>query len=104
MAKQLIMPPDNLQERIVYMERVRQWNFASHMKRKVYVQTFGCQQNEADSEKYLGMAVDMGYEQTDIPDDADLIIFNTCAIREHAEQKALSIVGQYKHQIGRAHV
>ncbi|MBE6559105.1 MAG: tRNA (N6-isopentenyl adenosine(37)-C2)-methylthiotransferase MiaB [Ruminococcaceae bacterium] len=97
MAKQLIMPPDNLQERIVYMERVRQWNFASHMKRKVYVQTFGCQQNEADSEKYLGMAVDMGYEQTDIPDDADLIIVNTCAIREHAEKKALSIIGQYKH-------
>ena len=97
MAKQLIMPPDNLQERIVYMERVRQWNFASHMKRKVYVQTFGCQQNEADSEKYIGMAVDMGYEQTDIPDDADLIIVNTCAIREHAEKKALSIIGQYKH-------
>ena len=39
----------------------------------------------------------MGYEITDTPENADLIMVNTCAIREHAEQKALSIVGQYKH-------
>ncbi len=97
MAKQLIMPPDDLSSRLDYMKRVRAWNQAAPDKRKVFVQTFGCQQNEADSEKYLGMAVDMGYEPTDTPDNADLIIVNTCAIREHAEKKALSIIGQYKH-------
>ena len=64
---------------------------------RCFVLTFGCQQNEADSEKLAGMAKDMGYELTDDPADADLIAVNTCAIREHAEQKALSIVGQYKH-------
>ena len=64
---------------------------------RCFVLTFGCQQNEADSEKLAGMAKDMGYELCDDPADADLITVNTCAIREHAEQKALSIVGQYKH-------
>ena len=65
--------------------------------KRVFVQTFGCQQNEADSEKLLGMAVAMGYIPTEKPDDADLIVVNTCAVREHAEKKTLSIIGQYKH-------
>ncbi|MGM9641717.1 MAG: tRNA (N6-isopentenyl adenosine(37)-C2)-methylthiotransferase MiaB [Eubacteriales bacterium] len=64
---------------------------------KCYVQTFGCQQNEADSERLAGMAVDMGYTLTGTPGEADLIVVNTCAIREHAEKKALSLIGQYKH-------
>ena len=64
---------------------------------RAYVLTFGCQQNEADSEKLAGLASEMGYEKAAHPDEADLIIVNTCAVREHAEQKALSIVGQYKH-------
>ncbi len=62
-----------------------------------FVLTFGCQQNEADSEKLSGMAAAMGYRITDRADAADLILVNTCAIREHAEKKALSIIGQYKH-------
>ena len=66
-------------------------------RRKAYVLTFGCQQNEADSEKLSGMAEQMGYETVNVPDEADLIVVNTCAIREHAEQKALSIIGQFKH-------
>ena len=64
---------------------------------KVFVLTLGCQQNEADSEKLMGMALEMGYEKTNVPDDASLIIVNTCAIREHAEKRALSLIGQYKH-------
>ncbi|MBQ8689952.1 MAG: tRNA (N6-isopentenyl adenosine(37)-C2)-methylthiotransferase MiaB [Clostridia bacterium] len=58
--------------------------------------TLGCQQNEADSEKIRAMAVDMGYGLTDSPECADLIVVNTCAIRRHAELKALSIVGNFK--------
>ena len=65
--------------------------------RRAFVLTFGCQQNEADSEKIAGLCEAMGYAITEAPEDADLIMVNTCAIREHAEQKALSIVGQYKH-------
>ena len=63
----------------------------------VFVNTFGCQQNEADSEKILGLASAMGYTPTEDSEKADLIVVNTCAVREHAEKRALSVVGQYKH-------
>ena len=62
----------------------------------VCILTFGCQQNEADSEKLRGMAHEMGYTDVDDPAEADLILLNTCAIREHAEQKVLSYVGRLK--------
>ena len=62
----------------------------------VSVLTFGCQQNEADSEKLLGLAASMGYTPVDDPADAALILVNTCAIREHAEQKVLSVIGGLK--------
>lgn len=62
----------------------------------VCILTFGCQQNEADSEKLRGMAHEMGYTDAADPADADLILLNTCAIREHAEQKVLSYVGRLK--------
>ncbi len=77
-----------------YIEKVKAINGAN--KRKIYIATFGCQQNEADSEKILGMASEMGYERTDTPSDADMIILNTCAIRQHAEEKALSMLGTFK--------
>ena len=83
-----------------YIERVR--NTVSEQSRKkaralrVYIATFGCQQNEADSERLLGSAIELGYEKTDIAENADLIIYNTCAVREHAELKALSKTGQLK--------
>ena len=63
----------------------------------VYVRTFGCQQNEADSERMMGVAISMGYRKVEAPEEAKLILVNTCAVREHAEKKALSIIGSYKH-------
>ncbi len=84
-----------------YIEKVKNENDKllefSGEKRRAFVITFGCQQNEADGEKMAGLATAMGYEITKEVSDASLILVNTCAIREHAEQKALSIVGQYKH-------
>ncbi len=64
---------------------------------RIFVETYGCQQNEADSEKLLGMALNIGYEQSKDKESADLILVNTCAVREHAELKALSNTGQLKH-------
>ncbi|MBP5293483.1 MAG: tRNA (N6-isopentenyl adenosine(37)-C2)-methylthiotransferase MiaB [Clostridia bacterium] len=68
------------------------------LEKKAFIRTFGCQQNEADSEKIAGMCREMGYRISDTPEGADLIVVNTCAIREHAEKKALSVIGQYKHE------
>jgi len=101
MAKLQALPPLDPEARLTYMTRVRAWNDAyateRGRRRAVYVETFGCQQNEADSEKIAGMAQAMGYEVVSAPESADLIMVNTCAIREHAEKRALSIIGQYKH-------
>ena len=72
-----------------YMARVRE--LLGDRPRGVYMQTFGCQQNEADSERLCGMAEEMGYTVVSEPEEADLILVNTCAIREHAELKTLSI-------------
>ena len=63
-----------------------------------HVITFGCQQNERDSETVLGYLSEMGYTPTDDPERADVIVMNTCAIREHAEVKALSMLGRFKSQ------
>lgn len=89
------LPADISAEQKRYAALVREYN--SCAERFVYVQTFGCQQNEADSELLAGIAADMGYIPTSEPDRADLILVNTCAVREHAEQKALSSIGQLKH-------
>lgn len=78
-----------------FMRRVRTLNEGKELF--ATVQTFGCQQNEADSERIAGMLEAMGYTIVDDPKIADVIMVNTCAIREHAEQRALSITGQFKH-------
>ncbi len=77
-----------------YLSLVFEYNKGK--KRLASVITLGCQQNEADSEKIRAFAVSMGYTLTDEPREANLIVVNTCAIREHAELKALSIVGNFK--------
>src|SRR4030065_1955044 len=66
------------------------------MSKKVYIYTFGCQMNIHDSEKMVGLLSEKGYASTENPENADLIIFNTCAIREKAEQKFYSQLGRAK--------
>ena len=62
-----------------------------------FVDTYGCQQNEADSEIIRGILHEMGYEMTDDEKCADVIIINSCAVREHAEQRVLGNVGALVH-------
>jgi tRNA-2-methylthio-N6-dimethylallyladenosine synthase len=63
---------------------------------KVYVHTFGCQMNESDSQRMLELLARHAFAPTGSPEDADLILLNTCAIREKAEQKLLSALGRYR--------
>ena len=63
---------------------------------KAFVHTYGCQGNVADSEHIKGMLVDMGYELCADVADADFILYNTCAIREHAEDRVFGNVGALK--------
>jgi tRNA-2-methylthio-N6-dimethylallyladenosine synthase len=62
----------------------------------VYVETYGCQMNVSDSELMLGKLAAHGYEAVDKPDGADVILVNTCAIREHAEQRVIGRLGELK--------
>lgn len=62
----------------------------------LYVHSFGCQQNVNDGEKIKGVLTDIGFGLAARPEDADLIVFNTCAVREHAEQRVFGNVGALK--------
>lgn len=64
--------------------------------RYVYLETFGCQMNENDTGRMMGLLKDMAFKATDRPDAADLIIINTCSVRDKAEHKLYSILGRFK--------
>ncbi len=61
-----------------------------------YILTMGCQLNENDSEKISGMLTEMGYTETQKFEDADIVIFNTCCVRENAEERLFGKVGEIK--------
>ena len=67
------------------------------MPQKVYIETVGCQMNVLDSELVIGALRKQGYELTDAPADADVLLFNTCSVREHAEEKVYSALGRVRH-------
>ena len=80
-----------------YMQRVRSLVEKIYpQKPKAHIVIYGCQQNVSDGEKIRGMLCEMGYEMTDDITGADFIIFNTCAVREHAEQRVWGNVGATK--------
>ena len=73
------------------------------MTKKVHIKTYGCQMNVYDSSRMADVLAPMGYEQTDTPDGADLVILNTCHIREKAAEKVYSDLGRVReHQLARA--
>src|SRR5579862_5761380 len=61
-----------------------------------YIETFGCQMNVHDSEKVIGTLLAQGYSQVATPDEAELVFYNTCSIRDKAEQKVFSRLQQFK--------
>ena len=72
-------------------------NTAAHKSPLAFVDTYGCQQNEADSERIRGYLAEMGYGFTQDENEADVIVINTCAVREHAEDRVLGNVGALVH-------
>lgn len=67
-------------------------------KKKVYIETLGCQMNKSDAERMYGMLEHIGYTQTENPKEADLLIINTCSIRQLSEDKAYSQIGVWGKQ------
>lgn len=83
-----------------YIETVKQYNhdkiLESSKPMRYYIETFGCQMNENDSERLSGMLSEMGYSECFDRKESDLILFNTCCVRENAEQKVYGHLGALK--------
>ena len=70
--------------------------YTGWVSKTFYIETFGCQMNAHDSEKVVGTLEQQGYVQTQVEDDAGLILYNTCSIRDKAEQKVFHRLNEYK--------
>lgn len=94
-----IIPEEELQQQVPYREKVRQHYVDTKPDGPplACIRTFGCQQNVADSERIKGMLVEMGFSFTENVEEADFILFNTCAVREHACDRVFGNVGALKH-------
>ncbi len=99
MLLQNVTAPDTAaaDEQRAYAARVRTILAAKYTNTpSAAVVTYGCQQNVSDSERIKGLLCEMGYRLTDDPKSADFVVFNTCAVREHAELRVFGNVGSYK--------
>ena len=85
---------EEIKEQKEYIEKVKKLNLGKNLKYAVL--TMGCQLNENDSEKLSGMMEEMGYSKTDKLEDANLIVFNTCCVRENAEDRLFGKLGEVK--------
>ena len=95
MPSPVTVSEEQLQNQFTYIDAVSA--LIRDKQPRAYTHTFGCQQNEADTERIRGMLHEMGYTMTDRPEDADFILYNTCAVREHAEDRAFGNIGALSH-------
>ena len=107
MKERKIVPPQELEAQKAYARAVKDALGGREMK--YCIVTLGCQMNAHDSETIAGMLDEMGMTPTELREDADLVLYNTCCVRENAENKAIGNVIWLKElkavkQIGRAHV
>ena len=96
-TKTTVISPEELHRQAEFCGEIREYWADRGIVPKAFVDTYGCQQNEADSERIRGMLVEAGYGLTDTEEGADVIVLNTCAIREHAEQRVFGNVGALVH-------
>ena len=95
--KNVIVPEADLIRQKEFEKKIKEM-FASREAHPVAcVDTFGCQQNVADGQKLMGMLLECGFTLTDVPLEADLVILNTCAVREHAEDRVFGNLGVLTH-------
>ena len=95
--KNVEIPAQDLARQRDFEERIREMFSARQVHPVACVDTFGCQQNVADGERLMGMLEACGFTFTQEPGQADLVILNTCAVREHAEQRVFGNLGMLTH-------
>ncbi len=93
----VFVPDGELKRQAAYRERVRLLLAKRYLEPPLcHLHTFGCQGNVNDGEKLRGMLAEMGYGFTDRKEEAGLILYNTCAVREHAEDRVFGLIGELK--------
>lgn len=97
MSRTKLIPQQEMEKQKEYGKKVCNYWSEQGKKPLAHVITYGCQQNENDSERIRGMLFEMGYGFTEENENADLILFNTCAVREGAELRVLGNIGALKH-------
>lgn len=95
--KEILISQEEIDRQMALCDAIAAEVAALPEKPKAMVDTYGCQQNEADSEQIRGMFRRMGYDFTEDEHEADVIVINTCAVREHAEMRVLGNVGALTH-------
>ena len=96
-TKTTVINEAQLSSQFAFCDKIQAYWHEKNITPTAYVETYGCQQNEADSEKLRGYLVQSGYAITDKAEGADVVIMNTCAIREHAEQRVFGNLGALTH-------
>ena len=94
MSKPFDIELERLTGQASYSEAVR--GVGAGQRGTFFLETFGCQMNDHDSEKVAGLLLSRGYQQVETPEAASLILYNTCSIREKAAQKVFSRLGEYR--------
>ena len=90
----VVVCQDDINRQMEYIQRMKELNKGKILKYSVI--TFGCQMNENDSERLSGMLAEMGYTEAENTEESDLIIYNTCCVRENAELKVYGHLGALK--------
>ena len=92
-----VITQEQLDIQFAFCNEIRAFWQGQSITPKAYVETYGCQQNEADSEAIRGLLAEAGYAITDTAEGADVVVMNTCAIREHAQQRVFGNLGALTH-------
>ena len=96
-SKTTVISQEALDRQMAFCNQIQDYWHQRDTVPQAYVETYGCQQNEADSERIRGILSESGYTMTDTPEGADVVVMNTCAIREHAEQRVFGNLGALTH-------
>ena len=96
-TKTTVISQEELERQFSYCDKIAALWSQRGVTPKAYVETYGCQQNEADSEKLRGYLTQCGYAIVEEAEGADVVVMNTCAIREHAEQRVFGNLGALTH-------
>ena len=95
--KTTVIQKQQIEDQLIFCNKIQAYWHDRDRVPTAYVETYGCQQNEADSERIRGILVESGYAIVHEAEGSDVVVMNTCAIREHAEQRVFGNLGALTH-------